>query len=604
MSIAENVAHGDQHHSQHLALRRANHNAFDNPYLAQLDEIWLIDFEYGLTSAGHPDPVCLVAWELRTERKLRLWRDEFGSQPPYAIDENSLVVAYFASAEAGCHVELGWKCPARLLDLFTEFRNLTNGRKTVAGNSLLGALAQFGLDGIQAAEKDNMRQLVLSGGPWSESEKQQILDYCESDVEALAKLLRAMLPSLDVPRALLRGRYMSAVARIERNGVPLDCGTLSLLKKHWVSMQDRLIADVDKDFGIYDGRTFKHDRFAAWLSANGIAWPHLPSGRLDLTDDTFRDMARARPSIAPLQELRCTLSRMRLAALAVGDDGRNRTMLSPFRSKTGRNQPSNTEFIFGPSVWLRGLIKPPEGYAVAYLDWEQQEFGIAAALSGDCAMQTAYQSGDPYLEFGKQAGAIPQDGTKSSHKAERDQFKQCVLAVQYGMGAESLALRLGQPTWRARQLLDLHHQTYHRFWEWSDASLDFAMLTSALPTVFGWTLNIGDSPNQRSVRNFPMQANGAEMLRLACCIATEEGVEICAPVHDAVLILARIDQIDAAVNRMQAIMAEASRLVLGGFELRSDANLIRYPDRYMDERGKVMWDAIMRILADLEGCGG
>jgi hypothetical protein len=38
------------------------------------------------------------------------------------------------------------------------------------------------------------------------------------------------------------------------------------------------------------------------------------------------------------------------------------------------------------------------------------------------------------------------------------------------------------------------------------------------------------------VMNFPMQANGAEMLRLACCLAIERGLAVCAPVHDAILI--------------------------------------------------------------------
>ena len=45
-----------------------------------------------------------------------------------------------------------------------------------------------------------------------------------------------------------------------------------------------------------------------------------------------------------------------------------------------------------------------ESRAVAYVDWSQQEFGIAASLSGDAAMMEAYRSGDPYLTFGKQAG--------------------------------------------------------------------------------------------------------------------------------------------------------------------------------------------------------
>jgi DNA polymerase-1 len=177
---------------------------------------------------------------------------------------------------------------------------------------------------------------------------------------------------------------------------------------------------------------------------------------------------------------------MRLSDLAVGRDGRNRTLLSAFRSRTGRNQPSNTKYIFGPSVWLRGLVKPPPGHGLAYIDWSQQEFGIAAALSGDTAMQAAYLSGDPYLAFAKQAHAVPEDATKDTHGPQRELFKTCILGTQYGMEAESLALRIGQPVIVARDLLRAHHETYRKFWRWSDASVDQAMLYGSLQTVFGW----------------------------------------------------------------------------------------------------------------------
>jgi DNA polymerase I-like protein with 3'-5' exonuclease and polymerase domains len=150
----------------------------------------------------------------------------------------------------------------------------------------------------------------------------------------------------------------------------------------------------------------------------------------------------------------------------------------PFRASTSRNQPSNAKFIFGPSRWLRSLIKPEPGRAVAYIDYGQQEFAIAAALSGDTAMMAAYRSGDPYLAFGKQAGAIPPDGTKATHKAERDRFKACVLAVQYGMGFESLADRIGQNPDVAKWLLALHRRTYPTYWQWSEAAVDRAMLTA------------------------------------------------------------------------------------------------------------------------------
>lgn len=85
-------------------------------------------------------------------------------------------------------------------------------------------------------------------------------------------------------------------------------------------------------------------------------------------------------------------------------------------------------------------------------------------------MMDAYRSGDPYLAFGKQAGAIPPDGTRATHKAERDRFKACVLAVQYGMGFESLADRIGQNPDVAKWLLKLHRQTYPTYWRWSEAA--------------------------------------------------------------------------------------------------------------------------------------
>jgi DNA polymerase I len=309
-------------------------------------------------------------------------------------------------------------------------------------------------------------------------------------------------------------------------------------------------------------------------------------------------MAKSYPIVAPYHELRYSLSKLRLNELAVGSDGRNRTILSAFRSQTGRNQPSNTKFIFGPSVWLRGLIKPPAGFGVAYIDYGQQEFGIAAALSGDQAMLEASISGDPYLTFAKQAGAVPPDATKNSHRAQRELFKQCVLGVQYGMEAKSLALRIAQPEIVARDLLRAYRQTYRVCREWSDAAVNHAMIRSSLHTVFGWMIHIGEHSNPRSLQNFPMQANGAEMLRLACCLATERGIEVCAPVHDAVLICAPLNRLDDDIARMRSAMAEASRIVLGGFELRTDLNVIRDPDRYMDERGRVMWDRVMQLIAD------
>lgn len=176
-------------------------------------------------------------------------------------------------------------------------------------------------------------------------------------------------------------------------------------------------------------------------------------------------------------------------------------------------------------------------------------------------------------------------------------LKGCVLGVLFGMEAKTLALNIGQPEIVARDLLRLHRETYGVFWKWSDAAVDYAMLTGSLHTVFGWRVHVGENPNPRSLRNFPMQANAADMMRIAACLATERGVEVCAPVHDAFLICAPIDRIEDDIAKMRAAMVEAARAVLNGFELRVDVHVVKFPDRYMDPRGEVMWNRVQDLIA-------
>src|SRR5262249_16308273 len=89
----------------------------------------------------------------------------------------------------------------------------------------------------------------------------------------------------------------------------------------------------------------------------------------------------------------------------------------------------------------------------------------------------------------------------------------------------------------------------------------------------------------------------------ACCLATERGIEVCAPVHDAVLISAPLERLDADVAAMRDAMCEASRIVLSGFELATDATVVRHPDRYWDDRGAAMWRRVSALLDRVEAEG-
>lgn len=573
------------------------------------DEIWAVDFEFYGAGGNPPTPVCIVAKELRSGRLFRMWQDELrgANEPPFNTEASVLFVAYFASAELGCFESLGWKHPQRILDLFTEFRAETNGRRTISGYGLLGALHHYGLSAMGGEKKTEMRDLVLSGGPWSADEQAAILDYCEEDVLALERLLPAMIPTITASAqrlgwALMRGRYMAAVARMEAVGVPIDMITLERLRTQWEPIKASLIEAVDRDFGVYEGLSFRQQRFKQYLADNDIPWPRADSGTLRLDDETFRKQAKAYPAIAPLKELRHSLGELRLNKLQVGGDGRNRTLLSPFGSKTGRNQPSNSKFIFGPSVWLRGLIKPPPGLAIAYLDWKSQEIAIAAALSGDPALRRAYETGDPYMSFAVQSGLAPDGATKATHKAIREHCKTIVLGVQYGMSAESMANNAGIHVVKARELLQRHKEAFPVFWAFADQNVNAGLLRQPLFTRFGWPIRIGNGSeaNPRSLLNWPMQANGAEMMRLACMMATEAGLAICAPIHDALLLDAPAAEIQEHVARLKGIMEDASELVLGdGFVCGVDVDIVTYPDRYCDERGTVMWEKIMALLMEL-----
>jgi DNA polymerase-1 len=133
-------------------------------------EVVVVDSEFTAITGERPGPVCLVAHELRSGRRFRIFQGQFGPAPPYATGPDVLVVAYYASAELGCYRALGWPMPERILDLFTEFRNHTNmgskadqERRTPAGAGLLGALTYFGLDHMEAHEKRELQEAIGNG---------------------------------------------------------------------------------------------------------------------------------------------------------------------------------------------------------------------------------------------------------------------------------------------------------------------------------------------------------------------------------------------------------------------------------------------------------
>ena len=458
------------------------------------------------------------------------------------------------------------------------------------------------LDCIEARAKEFWRDVILRGGPWTPEERAGILEYNETDVTSLEKLLPVMpLPNLG--QSLLRGNYMRAEAWMRHWGIPIDKPLADEMSTHWDDLRQEIITDLNTRFPFYVGSVFKKKLLEQWVVEHGIQyWPRTPTGQLSTEAETLRAIAERCPEVAEFCHVKMTLEQLKTFELAIGDDGRNRCMLSAFRSKTGRNQPSNTAFVFGLNAAFRSLIKPEPGTAIAYLDFSGQEFAEAAYFSGDENMIAAYESGDPYADWARKAGMMPPDGDKHTHKPIRAMFKRASLGTLYGMGAHTMSEYVGVSELKARMLLRSHREIFWKFWRWSDAVYDAAISTRVLKTTFGWRMRVLPTVKSGTLLNWPMQANGAEMLRIACCLAVNRGIKIIAPIHDAILVEGPSKDIDDIVDDLTKCMTEASRAVLGGPTVRVDTKIIHYPDRYVDDRDGAteLWDMTMRLLDKLK----
>jgi DNA polymerase I-like protein with 3'-5' exonuclease and polymerase domains len=225
--------------------------------------------------------------------------------------------------------------------------------------------------------------------------------------------------------------------------------------------------------------------------------------------------------------------------------------------------------------------------------------GVAAVRSTDRALMAAYRGGDVYHALARICGLTSDPDPKhwKDHNSEmRQRMKVLQLAISYGMGVPSLARGLNRHPLIASGILELHRRTYPRFWQWRDEMVTAAMLQRRVESVFGWPLRITTSPNKRTLYNFPMQADGAEMLRLAAWRLCEAGIVPVMLIHDGILLEATDRE---QIEHAKEIMRTAGRDVCDGFEIGVDVDqMLIGGARYSDKRpmARKMWATIMAAL--------
>jgi DNA polymerase I-like protein with 3'-5' exonuclease and polymerase domains len=577
-------------------------------------DIWTVDFEYHTNKkeGNLPVPVCYTAKSLNTGKILKEWITDNTPIPEY-IRPNNILVAYNASAEMSCHAVLRWPRADYIFDPMVEYLLMTNGKPRPAEYNLYAVADLFDIDHPPVDYKAATRDRIIAGAPFTAPEREDILDYCFSDIDVTENLFNAMKSGVNLPQALFRGRYQWAIAMMTYYGIPVDEAKYLELMGNWEYIQKKIVKAVNKDYDVYvetkDGYVWSNEKFVTYINNHKIPWDYTTSGLPRLDKKYFSDMAKAYPKLLPLADAKFLAGQMRLSSFDIGDDFRNRAAFFPFKAITGRNAPSPAHFIFGAPAFIRFLIKPPVGWALAYLDYAQQEIAIAAKLSEDYVMQADYLTGDVYLSFGKAVGLLPQYATKHSHSAFRDVLKQALLGMNYGMEAQSLSTRANISLFEAMSIIKYHQLRYPQFHKWRADYLFTANATDKIYTPLAWssytqfyaqrpkkdlTKNVHSS---NWLKNWPMQSCGSDILRLSTIMCLEAGIQVIAPVHDAILIQSPLEQLDAQVALAQNLMTEASYQILE-FPIRTDAKIVKYPENYSDDRGVRTWNTIWEIIRD------
>jgi DNA polymerase I len=591
--------------------------------MSNFNQVVVVDFEYEIEAGNLPNVLCMVAYVLNENlqhvRTIKLWRGEFGPELPFDTGPNTLFVAYSAWAELTCFLTLGWEFPEHVFDLHTAYLAASNVLwpydpdevRKKPRKRLPDACRAYGIEGWERIDKDTMAE-DIGNGLWRKYGKERVLEYCEEDVKMAAELLCAQLRRgrnsmpTDVARILHWSNYSAKViALIQAKGMPIDMELWNLIQENKATVIHALLQRFDPSHGsanpIYTpAGEWSYDRFEWWLASVGIAaWSRLPSGRLDISGDAFRLMSYLR-GIEDLHALRDCLGVIVRAKLPIGHDGRNRPSLFPFGTATGRN--AHGKSLFNTHAAMRSLMVFPHDKIGLYLDWRTQEVGIAAALSEDRALMDAYAGGDVYYALARISGQThdsDQIHWKKTNPEVRQRMKSLQLAINYGMSVRSLAKGLDRHPLIASAIIQRHQQTYPRFWQWREQQVQQATLERRIETVFGWPLHITTSPNRRTLYNFPMQGNGAEMLRLAATRICEIGIVPCMLVHDGILF-----ELDSAeqIEQAKEVMRWAGREVCNGFEIGvdEDQKLIGGA-RYRDKRPQVveMWATIVDTLESI-----
>ena len=584
------------------------------------NRVVFVDSEFDAKKGqGEPPglPVCICAVEIDQRGRKVEYRlaAPYPARPPWEREfDPCLTVGFALSAEAGSYMHVSWPLPLPAIDLYAEYMVLHNTEMVRSagedskppGPTLIKACSRYGVAGMDLTYKEDMRSLAYTKTDHTPEEIALLQNYCVEDCWMVVRLFKAMRSRIDFLRAPIRGAFMMEIERMRWHGIPIDMPTYRLTEQRASAVVPMMREALNDKLGIevYYQNVFKRAAMFKMMHRDGIPIPVDPkTGKFSCATKAIKGMIEVYPPLKEYYEDKRMIDALKNLKLEIGADGRNRFWLNPFGTKTGRNNPSTNRCVLGLPHTMRSFIKPPPGMALAQVDFGAEEIGIAAGLSGDPVLQADYRSGDPYRQFA--AAAL---NVLKPTEQQRQVYKAVVLGRIYGLGVASLARNLGISRAQAHRIIDQMIARYSVLNAWLQRVIMKSAHIAPIVCTLGWSLAVtGRAGQERTFLNYPMQGNGAELMRLVIVRAGMKGLRLIGCAHDSFLIESSISEIDTSIAELQEIMRQASRDLLNGFELRADCkperDIVRYPARFIDKREMEEdmrhWDRLMALIGGM-----
>lgn len=218
-----------------------------------------------------------------------------------------------------------------------------------------------------------------------------------------------------------------------------------------------------------------------------------------------------------------------LGSLTLTTD-RTRPVVDVFGSRTSRVQLRSPSLQNIPKRY-RPIIRACDGAQLSYVDFDQFEVGVMAALSGDEELKRLYAAGDMYDLFAN---------THLGLVGNRKRAKQLFLSYAYGMSRKALvdaAVSLGVD----RQKAKLAFRLFQQYEDWKTSVWTEFQRTGRVATVSGnHYRRSGEGQltgkERRSAVSQVVQGTASLIFkRVLLAVATIEDVRVVLPMHDALL---------------------------------------------------------------------